>query len=146
MTKNTSVPSERQAVAISKDVNEPAFPKTCEVDQYGNVMPDGMSLRDWLAGQAPIHMLVLIDEKISCGEMARRCYEFADAMLAEREKDDGYILSLIEEVERLRTALEAAEYRLTRYRGQLPPMVWQNLVESARAALQETDDDQDKMD
>ena len=49
-----------------------------------NVRGWGMSLRDWLAGQAVSGAAVLSDE--SPAEIARRGYAIAEAMLAERRR------------------------------------------------------------
>ena len=62
--------------------NPQAFPSTTE--QYHG---DGMTLRDYFAGQALIKML---DHKPEHGReyayVARMCYEYAYAMLKERGK------------------------------------------------------------
>ena len=52
----------------------------------------GMSLRDWLAGQALVGMLQnYTTQKFGVGEetCARGAYEFADAMIAARERTEG---------------------------------------------------------
>lgn len=46
-------------------------------------MTDGMSLRDWFAGQALAGVRVCDYEQSS---VAKRCYDIADAMLKERSK------------------------------------------------------------
>ena len=60
----------------------PAFPS---VARDGNWQPhcDGMSLRDWFAGQflATVEIMGMAD----ANEVARTCYKMADAMLAARE-------------------------------------------------------------
>ena len=60
----------------------PAFP--------GDVMSqthEGMSLRDWFAGQALVSMTDLVaDNETSWPNIAKYCYNAADTMLAEREK------------------------------------------------------------
>jgi hypothetical protein len=52
-----------------------------------------MSLRDYLAGQmAPALLQTLADQNSvaeACARVARFAYDFADAMLAEREKRNG---------------------------------------------------------
>ena len=68
----------------------PAFPEIKQArDQHGRpklTNCGGMSLRDWFAGQAlasMAHPQNIGEPKIS----AKMAYEVADAMLAEREKD-----------------------------------------------------------
>jgi hypothetical protein len=59
----------------------PAFPQ--DSDQYG---PQGMSLRDWFAGQA---LARFASDPETCSwdykMMAKAAYAQADAMIAERE-------------------------------------------------------------
>ena len=65
----------------------PAFPRQNDDQQYGEL---GMSLRDWLAGQALAGNLANPDgtwPKYPV-DMAKDCYKAADAVLAEREKND----------------------------------------------------------
>lgn len=59
--------------------SEPACPSEEVVDGRGQV--EGMSLRDWFAGQAlaQLHGLGTIEE------ITERCYEIADGMLEARE-------------------------------------------------------------
>lgn len=74
----------------------PAYPSGVAVapsgDAYhsGNLMRDGegMSLRDWFAGQAISTMLVLTqcDGTVNIEAVAAGAYDLADAMLAERSK------------------------------------------------------------
>ena len=48
---------------------------------------DGISLRDWFAGQALAGCeLGMIASRFSITEVAKNCYLIADAMIAEREK------------------------------------------------------------
>ena len=46
---------------------------------------DGMSLRDWFAGMALSQCR--IGDWNKCEDGAKYCYDYADAMLAQREKD-----------------------------------------------------------
>ena len=81
---------------MSAPNNPPAFPLS--VNQLADSSPEaqGMSLRDWFAGQAMKGLLagvVHASEKIAESEggsaeevIARWAFEQADAMLAEREK------------------------------------------------------------
>lgn len=76
----------------------PAFPVTTpmlNMDlETGQAQPcrswtDGMSLRDWFAGQCIDRMISLSSDSDGgwCpGTVAIGCYRFADAMLAERAK------------------------------------------------------------
>lgn len=64
---------------------EPAFP---------NSGFSGMTLRDWFAGQALSGFSGINDPYDSAGEfswdpweIARRCYDIADAMIAEKERE-----------------------------------------------------------
>ena len=64
-----------------KDNSLPAFPV------YDGSKCDGMTLRDWFAGQALAGSLgnpesSIISERL----MAKVCYDYADAMLVERNK------------------------------------------------------------
>jgi hypothetical protein len=72
--------------------NPPAFPCAVPIGfQFAN---DGMTLRDWFAGQALTGWLGHGDTKPgdqmehskAYGAMARQVYAMADAMLAERAK------------------------------------------------------------
>lgn len=81
----------------------PAFPRPASEDtssgsiQDGNDLveaQDGMSLRDYFAAQAlghmrqmdMVHEMAVEDGVADAVMMARICYAFADAMLAERDK------------------------------------------------------------
>lgn len=66
----------------------PAFPTRYQYP-YGN----GMSLRDYFAAQAMGHLSQPLLKAMAqqgfppnCHEVAKLCYEIADAMIAEREK------------------------------------------------------------
>lgn len=63
------------------DNGGPAFP-VCEP-----AMPQGMSQRDWFAGQA-LQGLITTDRQFthSIPAVARLAYDYADAMLAARRK------------------------------------------------------------
>lgn len=70
----------------------PGKPPMARIDEGGRVEllgGDGMSLRDWFAGQALTGQCAasLLDGKEATAvERAKRMYQMADAMLAEREK------------------------------------------------------------
>lgn len=51
----------------------------------------GMSLRDYFAGQALVGTLAGPDAGPRDKDIARRAYELADAMLAERGKGGGHV-------------------------------------------------------
>lgn len=59
-----------------------AFPRT--FDGQGN----GMSLRDWFAGQAMIGLIQAEHNNLR-EHVSRMSYVYADAMLTEREKRNG---------------------------------------------------------
>lgn len=69
---------------------DPAFPFPAVSDIDGNVIypgEDGMSLRDYFAGQALAGMIrATPGVPVLYGEMAHHAYQYADAMLAERGK------------------------------------------------------------
>lgn len=83
---------------MSKPSNPPAFPLTKEAalnpvtDLHGVDLTSGMSLRDWFAGQA---LAGLLANPVSFGPIMQgdpeaissACGTFADAMLAERERE-----------------------------------------------------------
>ena len=68
----------------------PAFPVPIASHASGDTVPAfdwGMSLRDWLAGQA---LAGMIDSFSNTNEaLARNAYEVADAMLAARKEGQG---------------------------------------------------------
>jgi hypothetical protein len=78
----------REAVMANANDGGPAFPApaVARTDMTGSDVTSGMSMRDWFAGQ----MLPRIGSGWPNDEnkalLARRCYEIADAMIAEREK------------------------------------------------------------
>ena len=72
----------------------PAFPTlTPDYSKNGYPIPreaDGMSLRDWFAGQALIGYLTNPNYEDSAdANFAKWSYATADALIAEREKNDG---------------------------------------------------------
>lgn len=83
---------------MPKDTGGPAFPRRQHnsiIDRYGNRPTvhghgghPGMTLRDWFAGQALLGFLQ--DELGNDPEwVAKCCYNQADAMIAERNKDES---------------------------------------------------------
>ena len=62
--------------------SEPAFPS----DRFGE---RGMSLRDYFAGQALAGLIACPNTSGDEKAFACNAYKFADAMLAEREKQEG---------------------------------------------------------
>lgn len=61
----------------------PAFPS----GDFDKMQPmDGMTLRDYFAGQALMGVFVGPEFDYEDAIVAKRCYQIADAMLAEREK------------------------------------------------------------
>ena len=85
---------------MRKQNGGPAFPRT--PGSAGNdvgsetwlrdrgLVEDGMSLRDYFAGQALVGIITAAAPARSgydCGNDARIAYEYADAMIAERETD-----------------------------------------------------------
>lgn len=81
-----------------KPDNPSAFPTVGDIDGNGNTIvfaECGMSLRDWFAGQTASNLSVCVSwiESMTgirhlweVKDIARRSYQIADAMLAEREK------------------------------------------------------------
>lgn len=63
----------------------PAFPSVLySHERAENWSTDGMSLRDWFAGQALVGLMANNDTSANPGAYARLAYEQADAMLAAR--------------------------------------------------------------
>lgn len=70
----------------------PAFPAACEFDNGAEwVNNPGMTLRDYFAAKALIHMAPIVVARMEVGREAYEpstlvamCYELADAMLAAR--------------------------------------------------------------
>ena len=72
----------------------PAFPMPYSADsEYVGISKThahyGMTLRDWFAGQALAGCLACETWSYGPEETATYCYDAADALLAEREKDGG---------------------------------------------------------
>lgn len=94
LTAVTKMQAEHEAMAkvlVSKFVDNggPAFPPAVTSHPYGITPgPDGMSLRDWLAGQALAGLVAsegLSDNGRTHSWDARVCYDKADAMLKARK-------------------------------------------------------------
>lgn len=69
---------------MAKPENPPAFPLAVPTDfQFAN---NGMSLRDWFAGQAIT--MCLKDVSLGYDAWAREAYAVADAMLSARQTTD----------------------------------------------------------
>ncbi|WP_420137860.1 hypothetical protein [Sphingomonas sp.] len=67
--------------------NPPAFPQQCADALDVGMVHEGMSLRDWFAGQAMSHALSATASHDGCYNFeaaAHGAYEMADCMLAER--------------------------------------------------------------
>lgn len=66
----------------------PAFPQSHMSAAEGAELDSGMSLRDWFAGQLALSAMARMDENTGVDDayIAKRAYEIADAMLAERNK------------------------------------------------------------
>lgn len=66
----------------------PAFPRVpWDVNDYTGDGSPGMSLRDYLAGQALAGLLAFPGKDFPSSVIAFGAYDVADAMLAEREKE-----------------------------------------------------------
>ena len=73
---------------MSKNNGGPAFPTTKE--SHLMICSEGMTLRDYFAAKAMQGMLEMAEYRdLTSEEYARGAYRVADAMLAEREKDNG---------------------------------------------------------
>ena len=77
-----------------KDTSGPAFPVPPNSEEQKErgywEYPQGMSLRDYFAGQALSGWLASfagMDSKIKPEEVAKESFQFADAMIAERYKE-----------------------------------------------------------
>lgn len=69
---------------MSADTNIPAFPMV--LPETWDSFQDGMTLRDWFAGQALAGMLADHTFDVPPNETAELSYKAAEAMLAERKK------------------------------------------------------------
>ena len=65
-----------------------AFPFFAEDSSERVVAQEGMTLRDWLAGQA-LSGYMVTNLAINVWQAAKFCYEVADAMIAERDRKSG---------------------------------------------------------
>jgi len=72
---------------MSKNNGGPAFPGT--KDKWGDPLP-GLTIRDYFAAKAMQGMISRTSWGIEddAGDIAGEAYGYADAMLAEREKDN----------------------------------------------------------
>lgn len=68
---------------MGEPVNPPAFPRTPGHFLGGY---DGMTLRDWFAGQALGGFVAIYGVEMSFDKAVSDSFELADAMLAERAK------------------------------------------------------------
>lgn len=72
-----------------KELNDggPAFPPPMIFDQSGNQewVQQGLTIRDWFAGQALAGMVANDHNSLTYGGAAFGAYEYADAMLRERK-------------------------------------------------------------
>lgn len=64
----------------------PAFPGPCQHETRSDIH-EGMSLRDWFAGQALTGLLA--KDQLWSAVAGREAYEMADAMLKAREAGNG---------------------------------------------------------
>lgn len=82
---------------MSKNNGGPAFPGT--KDKWGDPLP-GLTIRDYFAAKAmqgiyacPVQLYradgTPMPDPLTSADIAKMAYEEADAMLAEREKDNG---------------------------------------------------------
>lgn len=66
------------------DDGGPAFPESGPRGQAAS--GEGMSLRDWFAGQALTGLIAQTDRKLLCATFADESYKLADAMLKARKE------------------------------------------------------------
>lgn len=64
-----------------------AFPR--DINSGSFIGYEGMSLRDWFAGQA-LPQIIRTYNYYGKNVVAKRAYEYADAMIAERNKQNKY--------------------------------------------------------
>ena len=69
---------------MPEELDTPAFPMV--VPQQWGMIQDGMSLRDWFAGQALAGMLADHTFDVDGPTIAETAYRIANAMLVERQK------------------------------------------------------------
>ena len=74
---------------MATDPKQPAFPRPGFTDPAG--MQDGMTLRDWFAGQALMGFLAnsRCDQTFAGKYAVPSAYNLADDMLAEKERRDA---------------------------------------------------------
>ena len=72
---------------MNKDTGGPAFPEAFYANVYAKepTFREGMTLRDWFAGQAMMGTVNFPDAP-SFENAAKQAYAMADAMIAERSK------------------------------------------------------------
>ena len=74
---------------MSKDTGGQAFPRSSQCENESTIDAQGMTLRDYFAGQAMIKVLDGFDymaAEVQAETRAEYCYQIADAMIAERNK------------------------------------------------------------
>jgi hypothetical protein len=72
---------------MSKNNGGPAFPTTKE--SHLMICSEGMTLRDYFAAKAMHAIIGICPKTLPNSDLARDSYNVADAMLAERDKDNG---------------------------------------------------------
>ena len=73
--------------ATQIDDGGPAFPFSFHMEGFDRVTADGMSLRDWFAGQALAGLTQ--NGQFACGQVAAAAYSFADAMISARKQQSS---------------------------------------------------------
>lgn len=75
---------------MSKNNGGPAFPtKAYDLEREQLVREEGMTLRDYFAAKAMQAIIGICPETLPNSDLAKDSYTVADAMIAEREKDNG---------------------------------------------------------